>query len=156
MSAPNLPELNFPQAEFRIQEEEGQHKIFDPVRKRFVALLPEEWVRQHVISYLHSGKGYPLSLLMVEKEFTYNKLSKRADIVACNNKGKPILMVECKSSDVEITQEVFDQVVRYNMTMQVSVLVVTNGIHTYCCSLEGGNYKALEDIPSYKELTNNE
>ncbi len=109
-------------------------------------------MRQHVIAYLHGGKGYPLSLLMVEKEFTYNNLSKRADIVACNNMGKPIIMVECKSTDVEISQEVFDQVVRYNMTMNVSVLIVTNGLNTYCCALEGGNYKALEDIPSYKEL----
>ena len=147
-----LPELNFPQANFRIQEEEGQHKIFDPVRKKFVALTPEEWVRQHVIAYLSGGKGYPLSLLMVEKEFTYNKLSKRADIVACNNTGRPILMVECKSVDVDITQEVFDQIIRYNMTMNVRVLIITNGLSTYCCSLEGGSYKALEDIPTYKEL----
>jgi hypothetical protein len=153
MNGLSLPELNFPPGNFRIEEDGGQHKIFDPVRKKFVALTPEEWVRQHVIAYLSGGKGYPLSLLMVEKEFTYNNLSKRADVVACNNKGKPILMVECKSTDVEITQEVFDQVVRYNMTMQVGVLIVTNGFNTYCCSLEGGNYKALEDIPSYKELT---
>jgi hypothetical protein len=147
-----FPELNFPQANFRIEEVDGQHRIFDPVRKKFVVLTPEEWVRQHVISYLHAGKGYPLSLLMVEKEFTYNNLSKRADIVACNNSGKPILMVECKSADVEITQEVFDQIVRYNLTMNVGVLLITNGVNTYCCSLEGGNFRALEDVPSYKEL----
>lgn len=137
-------------------EEDGQHKIFDPVRKKFVVLTPEEWVRQHVIAYLHASKGYPFSLLMVEKEFTYNKLSKRADIVACSNTGTPILLVECKSHDVEITQEVFDQAVRYNLVMQVKVLMITNGINIYCCSLEGGEYKALEDIPSYKELLGNE
>jgi len=148
----SLPELNFPQYNFRIQEENGQPKIFDPVRKKFVALTPEEWVRQHVIAYLHGGKGYPLSLLMVEKEFTYNQLSKRADIVACDNKGVPVLMVECKSHEVAISQEVFDQVVRYNLTMNVKVLLVTNGINTYCGSLEGGEYKALDNIPEYKEL----
>jgi hypothetical protein len=151
-SALSLPELNFPRFEHRIQEENGQHKIFDPARKRFVALTPEEWVRQHVIAYLSGSRGYPLSLLMVEKEFSYNQLNKRADIVACNNKGVPILMVECKSHDVEISQEVFDQIVRYNFTMQVKVLVITNGINTYCCSLESGNYKALEEIPEYREL----
>lgn len=151
-----LPELNFPPANFRIQEENGQAKIFDPVRKKFVALTPEEWVRQHVIAYLSGGKGYPMSLLMVEKEFTYNQLSKRADIVACNNKGEPVLMVECKSHDVTISQEVFDQVVRYNLVMNVRILIVTNGINTYCCSLEGGNYQALDDIPEYKEFLNNE
>jgi hypothetical protein len=152
LSTPSLPELNFPPFNHKIQEENGQRKIFDPVRRKLVALTPEEWVRQHVIAYLHGGKGYPLSLLMVEKEFTYNKLSKRADIVACNNKGVPILMVECKSHDVTISQEVFDQIVRYNLTMQVKILIVTNGLNTYCCTLEGGNYKALEDIPEYKEL----
>lgn len=148
MNGNSFPELNFPPANFRVEE----NKIFDPVRKKFVALTPEEWVRQHVIAYLSGGKGYPLSLLMVEKEFTYNQLSKRADIVACNNKGAPILMVECKSTDVDISQDVFDQIVRYNLTMQVRVLIITNGLSTYCCSLEGGEYKALEDIPTYKEL----
>ncbi|MGP8217357.1 MAG: type I restriction enzyme HsdR N-terminal domain-containing protein [Bacteroidia bacterium] len=148
------PELTFPACNFRVVEEDGQVKIFDPVRKKFVVLTPEEWVRQHVIDYLNNVKEYPLSLLMVEKEFTYNKLSKRADIVACSNTGAPMLMVECKSHDVTITQETFDQVVRYNLVMQVKVLLVTNGINIYCCSLEGGNYNALPHIPSYKELMN--
>lgn len=136
-----------------MQEVGGQQQVFDPVRKKFVALTPEEWVRQHVIAYLHKEKKYPLSLLMVEKEFTYNKLSKRADIVACDNKGKPMFMVECKSYDIPISQEVFDQIVRYNMVMQVRILLITNGINIYCCSLEGGQFKALEHIPSYQELT---
>jgi len=146
------PQLNFPSSEFRMVEEDGLHKIFDPVRKKFVALTPEEWVRQHVIDFLNKGKGYPLSLLMVEKEFTYNKLSKRADVVACSNTGAPILMVECKGFEIPITQEVFDQAVRYNLVMQVKILLITNGINIFCCSLEGGDYKALADIPSYKEL----
>jgi hypothetical protein len=154
MSNPsNHPQLNFPTQEFRMQEEDGMQKIFDPVRKKFVALTPEEWVRQHVIAYLHKEKKYPLSLLIVEKEFTYNKLSKRADIVACNNKGTPLLIVECKSYDIPITQDVFDQIVRYNLIMKVRILLITNGLNIFCCSLEGGNYKALEAIPSYKELT---
>src|ERR1700691_1874112 len=105
-NASSHPQLNFPEQDFRLQEVDGQQKIFDPVRRKFVALTPEEWVRQHAIAYLHEAKAYPLSLLMVEKEFTYNKLSKRADIVACNNMGAPILMVECKSFDVNISQDV--------------------------------------------------
>lgn len=148
----NFPQLSFPAYDFRIEQADGQHKIFDPVRKKLVALTPEEWVRQHVIAYLHKERGYPLGLLMVEKEFTYNKLSKRADIVACSNTGSPMLMVECKSYDVAITQEVFDQVVRYNLVMQVKILLVTNGINIFCCSLEDGNYKALNEIPAYKDL----
>lgn len=150
------PQLNFPTVNFRVVEEEGQQRIFDPVRKKFVALTPEEWVRQHVIAYLHAGKGYPFSLLMIEKEFVLNKLSKRADIVACNSAGIPLLLVECKSHDIDITQEVFDQVVRYNMIMNVKILIVTNGLNIYCCSLEGGEYKPLQDIPTYKELIANE
>ncbi len=148
----NFPQLTFPAGDFRIEEEAGQPRIFDPVRKKMVVLTPEEWVRQHVIEYLNKHKEYPLSLLLVEKEFTYNKLSKRADIVACSNTGAPILMVECKSFDVPITQEVFDQVVRYNLVMQVKILLVTNGINIYCASLENGDYAALKAIPSYKEL----
>jgi len=148
----NHPKLTFPTPEFRIEQGEGEDKIFDPVRKKMVVLTPEEWVRQHVIAYLHAEKGYPLSLLKVEKEFTYNKLSKRADIVACDNNGAPLLMVECKSYDVPITQEVFDQIVRYNMVMRVKTLLITNGINIYCCSLEDMDYKPLQHIPAYKDL----
>jgi hypothetical protein len=148
----HFPELNFPPHQFRVKEEKGHYKIFDPVRKKFVALTPEEWVRQHVIAYLHEAKAYPLSLLMVEKEFTYNTLSKRADIVACNNSGTPLLIVECKSFDVGISQETFDQAVHYNLALHVNFLLVTNGINTFCCSLENGEYKALQDIPNYTEL----
>lgn len=152
----NFPVLTFPPVNFRIEEEGGQQRIFDPVRRKMVVLTPEEWVRQHVIDFLHKAKGYPLSLLKVEKEFIYNDLSKRADIVACNNTGAAMLMVECKSFDIPITQEVFDQVVRYNMVMNVKILLVTNGINIYCCLLENGDYKPLTDIPTYKELIGNE
>lgn len=149
---PGFPELNFPVYNFRLKQEEGYYEVFDPVRKKFVALTPEEWVRQHVIAFLNNAKGYPLSLLMVEKQFTLNKLYKRADIVVCNKSGKPVLIVECKSFDVPVSQETFDQAVRYNLALRVKYLLITNGINTYCCSLENAEYSALSDIPDYDTL----
>jgi hypothetical protein len=147
-----LPPLNFPTYELRIQEENGALKIFDPARKKYVALTPEEWVRQHLIHYLNKDKGYPLGLMMVEKEFKYNKLSKRADIVVCDRTGVPLLMVECKSPGVEITQGVFDQAVRYNLIMDVQLMVLSNGISHFCFQLDKATktYLALTEIPMWK------
>lgn len=151
LSTSGLPALNFPEYEFRIQEENGQLRIFDPVRKKYVALTPEEWVRQHLIHYLHKEKGYPLGLMMVEKEFKYNKLNKRADIVVCDKNGAPLLMAECKSADVAITQNVFDQAMRYNLTMDVTTVVLSNGISHFCFQLdkEKKTYIALKEIPGW-------
>jgi hypothetical protein len=149
LSQSGLPSLNFPAYNFRIREEKGQLKIFDPARKKYVALTPEEWVRQHLIHYLNTDKGYPLGLMMIEKEFKYNKLSKRADIVVCERTGAPLLMAECKSADVEITQSVFDQAMRYNLTMDVKIVILSNGINHFCFQLdkEKQTYLALTEIP---------
>ena len=148
-----LPALNFPVYEFRIREENGQLKIFDPARKKYVALTPEEWVRQHLIHYLNTDKNYPLGLMKVEKEFKYNKLSKRADIIVCNRNGEPLLMAECKSTDVEITQSVFDQAMRYNLTMDVQLMILSNGIKHFCFRLDKANqtYIALAEIPAWEK-----
>lgn len=157
LSPSGLPKLNFPAYEFRIREENGALKIFDPVRKKYVALTPEEWVRQHLIHYLNKDKNYPLGLMKVEKEFKYNKLSKRADIVVCERNGAPLLMAECKSPDVEITQAVFDQAMRYNLTMDVKVVLLSNGINHFCFRLdkEKQTYVALKEIPGWiKEASN--
>jgi hypothetical protein len=150
----NLPTLNLPAYELRIKEENGQLKIFDQARKKYVALTPEEWVRQHLIRYLNNEKGYPLGLMMIEKEFKYNKLSKRADIVVCDRTGAPLLMVECKSADVEITQSVFDQAMRYNLTMDVKIMILSNGMNHFCFQLdkEKQTYIALMEIPAYNNL----
>jgi hypothetical protein len=148
-----LPTLNFPVYEFLIREENGQLKIFDLARKKYVVLTPEEWVRQHLVHYLHKDKGYPLGLMIVEKEFKYNKLSKRADIVVCDRNGIPLLMAECKSPDVEITQGVFDQAMRYNLTMDVQLVILSNGINHFCFRLDKENqtYVALTEIPDWNK-----
>ncbi len=151
LSEHHLPQLNFPAYKFRIKEEKGQLRIFDPARKKYVLLTPEEWVRQHLIRYLKEEKGYPLGLMKVEKEFKYNNLSKRADIIVCTNTGIPLLMAECKSPDVEITQNVFDQAMRYNLVMAVNIMVLSNGINHFCFQLDKANqtYHALTEIPTW-------
>jgi len=123
------------------------------VRKKYVVLTPEEWVRQHLIYYLNKDKGYPLGLMKVEKEFKYNKLSKRADIIVCDRNGAPLLMAECKSPEVEITQSVFDQAMRYNLIMDVKLMLLSNGRNHFCFQLDKTNktYTALTEIPVWEK-----
>jgi len=116
-----------------------------------VILTPEEWVRQNFLKYLVEEKKYPASLIAVEKEFKLNNLSKRSDAVIYNKQGTPILIVECKAPEVKIGQNVFDQIARYNMVLNVKLLVVTNGLQHFCCKLdaEKDTYCFLKEIPDY-------
>ena len=116
-------------------------------------LTPEEWVRQHVVEYLVQEKGAPRSLIAVEMTLTYNRLSKRADIVVFKRSGQPGLVVECKAPEVSISQETFDQVARYNMQLQVPYVVVTNGINHYFCLIDRSaqTYSYLREIPAYDD-----
>lgn len=142
--------INFPNYEFRIRREGDQSLIFDSIRKKYVVLTPEEWVRQHWIRYLIEEKKYPRSLISVEMSLKLNKLSKRCDIVVFGKNGMPQLIVECKSGDVKITQKVFDQIARYNLTLKVKYLVVSNGKNSFCCEidLEKRSYAFMEELPS--------
>ncbi len=126
--------------------------IFDVIRKKFVVLQPEEWVRQHCIHFLIEEKNYPISLINVEKELRVNGLRKRYDIVVFNSDGSIHLIVECKSYKIKIEQSTFDQIARYNLTLDASYLMVTNGINHYYCSMdmEEQRYQFLKDIPEYK------
>lgn len=125
--------LNFPDYTFNIKENDGRLIIFDPVRKKYVALTPEEWVRQHVIQYLNREKHVPLSLISIESEIRLYKTRKRFDVAVFDRNGRPRLVVECKSSSVPVNQEVLDQVVRYNLALKVGYLMLTNGLqHIYC------------------------
>ena len=146
-----MQELNFPKFSFRFKNSENKLVIFDEIRKKFVVLQPEEWVRQHCIKYLINLKNYPKSLLNVEKELILNNLKKRYDIVVFKPDGNLQLIVECKAPNVKITQEVFDQIARYNMALNASYLMVTNGINHYYCQIdiENQRYIFLEDIPDY-------
>lgn len=141
---------------FRIIEEDGFKKIFDQVRKKFVRLTPEEWVRQNFITYLVRILGYPVGLIAVEKAFRWNRFSRRTDILVHNRKGAAIMLVECKAPDVKISPDVFDQVFAYNMKLRVPLLVVTNGINHYACRVDGepAKYQFIESLPSYCDIYN--
>ena len=146
-----MERLNLPTYSFNIKFKEQRKYIFDFIRKKYVLLTPEEWVRQNFLKYLVEEKKYPASLIAVEKEFKLNKLSKRSDVVVYNRLGQPFLIVECKATTVKIDQKVFDQIARYNMKLNVEYLVVTNGLVHYCCKIdvENQNYYFLKDIPEF-------
>ena len=146
-----MQKLNFPTYSFRLKNRENKRFIFDDIRKKFVVLQPEEWVRQHCINYLVVQKNYPKTLINVEKELKINGLTKRYDIVIYNSDGSIHLIVECKSPKININQETFDQIARYNLTLNATYLMVTNGINHYYCAMdfETERYNFLKDIPDY-------
>jgi type I site-specific restriction endonuclease len=148
-----MEHLNFPKYTFRFKNRENKIYIFDAIRKKFVVLTPEEWVRQHTVQFLIHEKKYPTSLINVEKELIFNDLKKRYDIVVFNSDGSIFLVVECKRSNVTINQETFDQIARYNMILDADYLMVTNGMQHYYCIMdyEAQQYHFLRDIPAYKK-----
>ena len=146
-----LQKLNFPEFSFRFKNSENKVSIFDCIRKKFVILQPEEWVRQHCVLYLMEVKKYPISLINVEKELTINDLKKRYDIVIFNPNGTIHLIVECKAPKININQTTFDQIARYNTALNATYLMVTNGLNHYYCQMDFENerYQFLKDIPEY-------
>ena len=149
-----MQQLNLPASELKIRIMNGKNEVFDSIRRRYVALTPEEWVRQHFIGYLVHGRNVPSSLISVESSLKYNRLNKRSDIVVYNNLGKPRMIIECKAPEIKITQDVFDQVAIYNMTLNVPYLVVTNGLEHFACHIDQLNstYEFLKDIPDFSEI----
>jgi len=149
-----LENLSLPTYDFRYTERENKKYIFDIIRKRYVLLTPEEWVRQNFIRYLLKEKGYIQSLVRVEMFFKLNRLSKRADIALFDRNGQPKVLVECKSPKVTISQVVFEQIARYNLSFKVDILILTNGLQHYCCKMDykQKNYSFLEEIPRFEEI----
>ncbi len=149
--------LNLPTYSFRIKDENDKKYIFDEIRRRYVRLTPEEWVRQHMIKFLAKEKSFPLSLFLIEKQYINNRLSHRCDFVIYGRSGKPLMLVECKAPTVEITQHVFDQISRYNQQYKAPYLLITNGIKHYCCRVDMNNrrFEFLNDIPLYQAVEAN-
>ena len=147
--------LNLPSYSFKTRSLEGKLQIFDEIRKRYVALTPEEWVRQNFLKYLVEEKKYPASRMALEYALQYNGLSKRGDIVFFNKNAAPEIIVECKAPTVKITQDTFDQAARYNFILRVRYLVITNGLDHYCCEMNysDNSYKFLPSIPDYEVST---
>lgn len=148
-----LTELNFPKFSFRFKNSENKISIFDVIRKKFVILQPEEWVRQHCVHYLIDYKGYPKSLINVEKELKINNLKKRYDIIIFKPDGNIELIVECKSPSILINQATFDQIAQYNLSLNANYLMITNGLNHYYCQMDytAEKYQFLKDIPDYKK-----
>lgn len=144
----NLPDYSHL---LRINAQTGQ--IFDSVRRKFVALTPEEWVRQNIVQHLLS-LGFPQGLIAVEQPITYNGLKKRCDVVIYNRQAQPCAIVECKAPQVGISQKTFDQIAVYNLKLKVEYLIVTNGLQHYCCKVdaEAGNVEFLRGFPSPDEV----
>jgi type I site-specific restriction-modification system R (restriction) subunit len=146
--------LNLPTYLFRIKEEKEKKYIFDEIRRRFVLLTPEEWVRQHVIKFLIYVKNFPLPLIAIEREFIQHRLKHRYDLLIYDRKGNPLMIVECKAPGVEINQNAFDQAGRYNIKHRAPYMLISNGLKHYCCeiNLENKQYKFLQEIPDFENI----
>jgi type I site-specific restriction endonuclease len=148
MSSPVL-HIPFSAYDFKIRKEENQSFIFDIIRKKYLLLTPEEWIRQHWIHFLIEEKKYPRSLIAVEMPLKVNRLEKRCDIVVYGKNGKPQLIVECKSGTIKMSQKVFEQIARYNLTLRVKYLVISNGRDTFCCEIdfEKQDFSFIKELP---------
>jgi len=149
-----MSDLSLPKYDFNLKSIEGITHIFDVVRKKYIKLTPEEWVRQNMIQHLIQQKQFSKSWIGVEQGLTYNGMNKRADIICYNFDGEALLLVECKAASVKITQSVFEQIARYNFDLKVPYLLVTNGLKHYCCKMDykANSYTFLEDIPSFESI----
>ena len=146
-----MQQLNFPIYNFRFKNSENKVSIFDEIRKKFIILTPEEWVRQHVVRFLLEEKKYPKSLINVEKVLSVNGLRKRYDIVVFNPDGSIFVLVECKAPEIKTAQATFDQIARYNLALKAQFLMVTNGHNHYFCQMDFENekYAFLKELPDY-------
>ncbi len=146
-----MQNLNFPTYSFRFKNSENKVSIFDEIRKKFILLTPEEWVRQHVVQFLLQDKKYPKSYINVEKLIKINNLIKRYDGVVFQPNGEIFLLIECKAPEVPISQQTFDQIARYNLVLKAKYLMVTNGLNHYFCQMDFENekYVFLKELPEY-------
>jgi len=146
--------LNLPPIEVKMKTEKGRLKIWDRLRKKYVTLTPEEWVRQHFVAFLINQRGYSHTLMTNEVSINLNGMHRRCDTVLYNIDLTPRLIVEYKRPNVKITQRVFGQICRYNLAMHVDYLIVSNGLDHYCCRMnyDKHTYEFLSDIPAYHDL----
>lgn len=147
-------DLNLPPFDIKVKKLDGRLSVFDQLRCKYVALTPEEWVRQHFINFLVTEKGYSPALIANEIQINLNNQKRRCDSVVYNKELQPIVIIEYKAPDVNITQDVFDQIVRYNIVLRVNYLIVSNGINHYCCKIDYDtqSFQYLSEIPSYNNL----
>ena len=150
----NLPPLSLPIANLRIaREADGTLRVFDPLRKKFIILTPEEWVRQNFVDWLQKHRNYPASMIANEVELNLNDTRKRCDSVVFGRDCQPLVIIEYKAPDINISQSTFDQLVRYNMKLKAKYLIVSNGRNHYCCVIDYANnsYNFIPVIPEYNQ-----
>ena len=152
-----LPPLNLPRVNLKLARVNNHICVFDNLRDKFVALTPEEYVRQHFVHWLQSSLHYPSSLMANEVGISVNDCRRRCDTVVYNSDGSLLLIVEYKAPNIPVTQAVFDQIVRYNMALKARYLIVSNGINHYCCAIDykTGSYHFIPAIPDYRQLKHN-
>ncbi len=149
-----MQKLNLPEYSFRIKNENGKEMVFDELRRRFVKLTPEEWVRQNFVRFLITEKKFPPALIAVEAGVNVNNNPLRADLIVFGKDGQPVLAAEFKAPSVKISQDTFNQIVRYNMNLKVGYLIVSNGLSHFCCRIDypANSYQFLQEIPNYPDL----
>jgi hypothetical protein len=139
--------IEYPPYDYKIENRAGKESIFDTVRKIWVSLTPEEWVRQNFLQYLLQVKQYPAALTAVEKEISLGELRKRCDIVVYDRLGKPLVMVECKAMEIEIGAAVLEQILRYNISLPVKYLIITNGVNCFAFERWDTGFRTLPEVP---------
>jgi len=146
-----MEKLNLPEYALKTRRTDGVQQIWDPVRKKYLVLTPEEWVRQNFLMFLIKELGYPLTLMKHEGGVKYNGRQKRTDILAYDSYGDPVLLVECKASYVKIDSAVFEQAAIYNKQLKAKYLAVTNGLQHFCCQQDfsSGKIHFFEELPHY-------
>jgi len=147
-----FPKLNLPASDFQFRDTDMMTEVFDTIRKQWLVLTPEEWVRQHMVRYLTEHLGYAPGLMALEKGFDLNGIAYRADIVTHDRSGGAVLAIECKAPEVKITQKTFDQIGQYNKVIGARHLVVTNGHNHFCVSIDpnSGEWANTDRIPPYE------
>ena len=147
-----MQKLTLPNYNFKLKSSQNKTLIFDELRKKYLVLTPEEWVRQHFVYFLINEKKYTISLIALEKQLTINNRKKRTDILVFNKEGNPEIIVECKAPAIKINQDTFDQIARYNLKLKANYLIVTNGLEHFYCKMDFENetYIFLKEIPDYK------
>jgi len=147
--------LNIPEYPIKTRiNEDGKTEVFDTIRKKYLVLQPEEWVRQQFIGFLIQHKNYPASLISIEKGLKVNQLQKRFDAVIFDRNGNPLVLIEFKAPSIKLTEKTFSQVAAYNLKMRVKYLIISNGLKHYCCKMdyENSSYQFLKDIPDYEAI----
>ena len=145
-----MASINYPEPGFRIKEEEGKEFIFDALRKKWLLLTPEEWVRQNFVQYLIQSKNYPSSLIALEKEIQLGELKKRFDILVYDNDHQPWMMIECKAGEIKLDDAVLQQVLRYNISVPVKYIVITNGSYKHAWQKESDGLRSIDEVPEWQ------